>query len=782
MNRHSFEVLEFNRIVELVRGKCLSPIGAALADRMVPFTSLETVRDQHARLAEVLGILDRKGTIPLGGAVDLSASLSRATVEGAILEPGDLLQVLRMARMADDVKGFFRGETGALPKLGALASGLEPLTKLQKEIARCIDDDGHVVDRASPELAAVRSEIESTRGEVRAVLERYLRSTRLQRSLQESIITLRNGRYVLPVKEEERRAIEGIVHDHSGSGATLFIEPIETVEKNNRLARLHREEEREVRRILRDLTERVRDEGGAVARNGEILAALDFGQAKAVFARETRSVIAEYERRGRVRIRKGRHPLLERSLRAAGRAEGLVPLDVEFPDGASTMVLTGPNAGGKTVALKTLGVFVLMSQAGLGIPAEEGSTLPFFEKVFADIGDEQSIETSLSSFSARLRHMVRLLEEVGRGSLVLLDELGTGTDPTEGAALAMSLLEEIHGRGAVSLVTTHLGSLKVFVHENRGMVNASMAFDREKLWPTYSLEVGLPGTSHALEIASRLGLPGGVVERARAFLGGGEAEVESLLEDLRSRKIRLDALEGTLESERNRLDRLSARLGEETRVFGEERRRWESEKAGEAKRFLDDSRALVERVVRDLRSGGAEPEAVRRAHRLIEEEREQLAARLKRLEAPANEPMSLEVGQTVHVRSMNRDGLVVGTGNREGRYLVEAGGVRLEVGRGDLGAPKGKARARPAATVEVPPARDVPHELDLRGLRVEEAREALDRFLDRAAVSGVPSVRVVHGIGTGALRSEVAAALAADPRVETHRLGENGGFTIVEMG
>jgi len=782
VNRHALDVLEFNRIVELVRGKCLSPLGAARTERMVPFVSPETMRDRHARLREVLGIIDRKGTIPLGGAVDLSAPLARATVEGAILEPAELLQVLRMARMADDVKRFFRGEAEPSPKLMAIASGLEPLTAMQKEIARCLDEDGRVVDRASSELAAIRSEIESTREEVRAVLERTLHSRRLQRSLQEPIITLRNGRYVLPVKEEERRAIEGIVHDHSGSGATVFIEPIETVEKNNRLARLHREEEREVRRILRSLTDRVRDEGGALARNGEILALLDFTQAKGMFARETRSVIPECASGGRIRIRKGRHPLLEKSLVAAGRGESLTPLDIEFPEGAATMVLTGPNAGGKTVALKTIGLFALMAQAGLGVPAEEGTELPFFEKIFADIGDEQSIESSLSSFSARLRHMVRILEDAGPGSLVLLDELGSGTDPSEGAALAMSVLEEIHSRGAVSFVTTHLGSLKIFVHEHPGMVNASMAFDRERLWPTYRLEVGFPGTSHALEIAARLGIPEAVVERARGYSSGAEGEIDSLLDDLRARAARAGELERALAGEKERIAALSSRLDEEARVFGEEKRRWESAKTAEAKRVLDDARALVERVVREIRGGGAETDAVRRAHRALEEERERLAARLQDLEAPRRVPEPVEVGQMVHVRSMNRDGQVVALANREGRVLVETGGIRLEIPASDLGPPKGKTRAKPrGAGLENPP-KDAAYELDLRGLRIEEARTALDRFLDRAAVSGLPSVRIIHGIGTGKVRAEVGAVLAEDPRVESFRLGENGGFTVVEMG
>ncbi|RPJ48326.1 MAG: endonuclease MutS2 [Candidatus Latescibacterota bacterium] len=782
MNRHALEVLEFNRVVELVRGKCLSEIGAALADRMTPYPSIETVREEHAKLVEVCDLLDRRGVVPVGGAEDIRPALARSAADGSILEAPELLAVLRVARVADDCKRFLRGESEACPRIAALAGGLEPLVPLQKEIARCIDDDGNVVDAASAELAAIRAEIEATREEVRRILERYLHSTRAQRSLQESIITLRNGRYVLPVKEEERRTIDGIVHDHSGSGATVFIEPIETVEKNNRLARLHREEKREVRRILRLLTDAVREAAASLARNGDLLAALDFVQAKAVFGREGRAVVPLMGREERIRILRGRHPLLERSLGASGRAEGLIPLDLEFPVEARTMVLTGPNAGGKTVALKTLGLFALMAQAGLALPAAEGTSLPFFEKVFADIGDEQSIENSLSSFSAKLRQMVRIVSEVGPGSLVLLDEVGTGTDPEEGAALAMSLLEEIHGRGAVSLVTTHLGSIKVFVHDNDGMTNASMAFDREKLWPTYRLEVGLPGTSHALEIAERLGLPEKVVERARLYIGGDQAEIETLLDDLKGRQARARELETELASEKAKTETTSRRLADEERALAEKTKEWERRRVEEASRLVDEARALVERTIRELRSRGADAESVRLAHAALEEERARLAARRSELEAAPGAPPGVEIGQMVHVRSMNRDGRVVGKGNRPGRVFVEAGGVRLEIALADLGAARGRPQARRAAPVEAPIDRDARHELDLRGLRVEEAREALDKFLDRAAVAGIPSVRIIHGIGTGAVRSEVAALLAVDPRVEGFRLGENGGFTVAEIG
>ena len=786
MNIHTFEVLEFTNVVRLVREKCRTGAGASLADRLVPFSSLEAVLDQQKKLKEMIAVQDEKGNLPLGETVDVGSLLTRASVDGSFLEPDELVRILRAARTADDVCRFLREKGCDTPSVDSIAAGLDALTPLQLEIARTIDEEGQVVDRASGELAAIRSEIESTRSEVRRILEKHLGTDEIRRSLQESIVTLRNGRYVLPVKEGEKRSVEGIIHDHSGSGATLFVEPIETVEKNNRLARLHREEKREIRRILRKLTDRVRENGAALSRNGEILAFFDFLQAKALLSRSMNGVIPRLERRGTIRIIRGRHPLLEISINRSGGDVKLVPLDLEYPEDATTLVLTGPNTGGKTVALKTVGLFALMAQAGLAIPAGEGTVLPFFRKVFAHIGDEQSIENSLSSFSARLGQMVRLLEGVGPDSLVLLDEVGTGTDPSEGAALAMSFLEEIHRRGALSLVTTHLGSLKVFVHDMPGMMNASMEFDQEKLWPTYRLEVGLPGTSHALEIAGRLGIPEEIVERARGYMGESEAEIESLLADLKERKSRLREKEESLLSEREGIDERASRIAEIERTMEREKRAWESERVDGAKRYLDESRAMVERLVRDLRSGRAEGEPVKEARRELENKRRELAVKSNELAGGNGGTRlgDLSDGDTVHVRSLDREGRIVGKGNKKDRVFVESGGIRIEVPLADLAPSKGggKKTAHPVLREERrPEPPEGRHELDLRGMRAEEARAVVEKFLDDALLSGVPSVRIIHGIGTGVLRAEVTELLESDPRFESFELGGNGGFTRVEM-
>lgn len=785
MNSHTFEVLEYPRVVELVVERCVTTLGRTRAERMIPHGTYEASREEQARLSEMLGLLERTGRLSFQEIKDPSAILGHAAVDGAALETREFLDLLRIARTADDVGAFFSKRKEEAPKQSARAGRLDPLTGIQMEIARCIDEEGIVTDRASSELKAIRREIDTVRNEVRKILEQRIHSRAAEKILQESIITLRNGRYVIPVKEGEKRSVEGIVHDHSGSGATIFIEPMETVEKNNRLARLNREEAREIRRILKELTDRVRENASAFALNAETLGEFDFDQARALLSKGNGSCIPALRKEGETRIVQGRHPLLEKSMRAEGKGKSLVPLDLAFPDGCSTIVLTGPNTGGKTVALKTLGLFVLMAQSGLGVPAADGTSLRFFEKVYADIGDEQSIENSLSSFSARLRRIVAILKSVGKTSLVLLDEIGSGTDPAEGSALSMAVLEEIHNRGASSLTTTHLGSLKVFVHETAGMENASMEFDSERMCPTYRLEVGLPGTSHALEIAERLGLSSRIVESARSRVGESKTEIDALLNDLKERKKMLLENEREIAGKRERLDAKAVHLRERENTLLDEEKRRKRESIEEANRYLEESRAMVERVVRELRSDGGGKESVRGARRLIDAEISRLREEKSGVGELSTEEAALssvESGQTVLVKTLDRTGMVVGEGNRKGMVFVESGGIRLEVAIGDLAAASEEpSRKKAIPRTNLPERTETRREIDLRGLTVEEAVIVVDKFLDDAVLSGLLQVRIIHGIGTGALRSEVTRILGKDPRVEKYRLGGNGGFSVVEM-
>ncbi len=785
MNQHTLDLLAFPRVIDLLRAKCVTSPGRTLASRLVPFRSEERVRALQERLAEMLSVIELRGEPPVDPLDDLTPLLARSAVDGAALEPSELLALSRSARLADDLRRFAADDETRWPSFHALAAGLDPLVDFQMSVARAIDTEGEIVDSASGELAAIRSEIGATRSEVRRILDGYLQSNEVKRSLQESIITLRNGRYVLPVKGGDRRAVEGIVHDHSGSGATLFVEPIETVAKNNALTKLRREEAREIRRILRGLTKKVASAAGAFGRNLEIIGEIDFLRAKARLAAEWGCSLPAVRETAPLRIERGRHPLLEISLHRGGRAGELVPLDIHMPDDCRSIVLTGPNTGGKTVALKTVGLFALMAQSGLALPAEEGTSLPLFRSIHAVIGDDQSIEENLSSFSAHLSQVVDLLRSSDERTLVLIDEIGAGTDPAEGSALAMALLEEIHRRRATSLVTTHLGSLKVFVHNTPGMVNASMAFDTDRMRPTYRLEIGLPGTSHALEIARRLGVDDEVISRARENLGSSELELASLLHDLKERSRHLERLIASTTEEKAMLDALERKVREREEAVRRDERLWKRKALEEAKRYLDESRSLVERQVREIRRYGGRRQSVREARAAIEKERARLAGGIEELRAVSNTECSdddLAKGRFVRIRSLNRVGRITGRSNRGDRFLIESGGVRLEAARNDL-VPADEPRPKRAKNVLVgAPLRDAKLELDLRGMTAQEASAAADRFIDDAVLAGVGSVRIIHGIGTGVLRKTIQELLAADPRVGSTKLAKDGGSSVVEMG
>ncbi|NNE09306.1 MAG: endonuclease MutS2 [Gemmatimonadetes bacterium] len=787
MNSHSISVLEFPAVVARLANRCVSEPGRALAEAIAPSTDPHWIGEAQEHLAEMAGILERDGRIPMGEVRAMDGIVSRAAAEGAALSIEDLLAVLRCARTSEDVRRYIEQRSEQAPRTYVLSMDLDGLEAIQMGIARAIDPEGEILDRASEKLAKIRREMHTVRRELRSILDSYLNTPETSRFLQENIVTLRNGRYVLPVKGGDQRSIDGIVHAHSGSGATVFVEPIETVARNNALARLQQAEQREIHRILQALTALVSEGAGALLANHSILSRLDLFQAKALLMKEWRGVIPGVARNARLSIQQGRHPLLEESLRQEGRQEELIPLVLVFPDDTRSIVLTGPNTGGKTVALKTLGLFVLMAQSGMALPAGEGTTLPLFDTVHVDIGDEQSIENSLSSFSAHLAQMKTMLSEVAATGLVLVDELGAGTDPTEGAAISMALLEELHARGTCSLVTTHLGSLKAFVHEMPGMENASMAFDTRAMKPTYTLDMGLPGTSHAIATARRLGLPEKMLARAAEHIGTSSMEVESLLADLKERKRLLDERSADLEERAVGQEAVVRDLEAREAMLRERERRAKSQALADAKRYLDESRALVESHVKEIRTHSGERDSVRKARQAIETERRTLGAEISRLEkdtAPAAGKAleSVTFGQYVRVESLGQIGRIVGEGNRSGRCFVEAGGLRLEVDLKDLRAadPPAPKRAQPVhhgGSFD----RVARIECDLRGLNAEDAIAELDRFLDDAVLTGLDRVNVIHGIGTGVLRTAVSVYLGDDSRVQASSLDRPGGATTVEM-
>lgn len=650
LDAHARRVLEFDKVVALLAARALTAPGRELAEALRPAATPQEARARLADTGEARRLLDREGEPPFEGVGDLRPVLGRAA-RGAAAEPAELLGLGRTLAAGRRLRRFLEGRAEAFPRLAVLAGGIGDFPGLLAEIRRCITPEGDVADDASPELAALRRRSRDLQARLRERLEAMVRSQALRPYLQEPLVTLREDRFVLPVRQEHRAQVPGIVHDQSASGATLFIEPVAVVELNNDLRRVSLEMRREEERALLGLSRRVAREGEALAATGAVLARLDLVLACGRLGRDMGATAPELGEDGVIDLPGARHPLL---------GERAVPVDVRLGRDFVTLVITGPNTGGKTVTLKTLGLLVLMAQSGLHVPAAPGSRVAFFGQVFADIGDEQSIEQSLSTFSSHMRNLVRIAAAAGPGTLVLLDELGAGTDPAEGAALGMALLEHLQAAGARTAATTHLSELKTFAYAREGMQNASVEFDVETLAPTYRLAIGLPGRSNAFEIAARLGLAPEIVRRARAFAGREHERVDALLAAVERERRALAA-------EREAAARLRA---EAERLRGEAERR--------AERLEREREALRARREEVLASARAQARA------LVEEARREAAeavARLRRAEAEAGETGARAALLEAEAA---RQGL-----RRAGRRLGGAGALpeTLEAGVGDAEAP-----------------------------------------------------------------------------------------------
>ncbi|MDI6710635.1 MAG: endonuclease MutS2 [Bacillota bacterium] len=779
----TLERLEFDRLLARLARHASSPLGREAALALLPSADRELIRRWQAETSEGREILRLDPTADLGGWFDLRSHLQRAE-RGGTLDGPSLFEIGATLGAVRRVKEFFARRTAAYPRLASRASTLVPAPDLERRIAAAILPGGEVADPASPPLADLRRRLQQARLAVKEYLDRAIRSPSLLKYLQEPIVTMREGRYVLPVKVEYRGQVPGLIHDQSASGATLFIEPMAAVEKNNEIRRLEAAEKREVQRILDDLTRRVTDVVPDLALAMDVLGHLDFVLAKARWAEELDAVAPEIGEGAHLAFRRARHPLIP------GRA---VPIDGHLGTDFDTLVVTGPNTGGKTVALKTVGVLVLIAQAGLHVPAEE-CRVGLFDRVFADIGDEQSIENALSTFSSHMANIVHILAEAGSGSLVLIDELGTGTDPVEGAALAQSILESLQSSGARTIATTHLGELKQFAATRERVANASVEFDAVTLEPTYRLIIGRPGRSNAFEIARRLGLPERVVARARDFLTADQQRAEELLADLERQQ---------RETEQARME--AERLREQAATDAARRRQELDELLGKKKAVLE--RAAVEArealrairlegegVIRELRER-VKAATAREREMAIQEARERIEALHDLAPPPApvpdagEAPAAVTAGDGVYLPRYGQFGQVIGTAREGDEVLVQVGAVKVTVPLTELRASRAPQarRERTAGTgFALQKSRDFKRELDLRGKRVEEALAEIEKYLDDAVLAGVTRVHLIHGKGTGALRAAVQEWLKDEPRVSSFRLGDQDegglGVTVVDLG
>lgn len=787
MDERSLGVLEYPAIIQRLAAATSFAPGRELALALRPTADAAVVGQRLAETGEAQALLSRGGHDLLAGVRDVREAVRRAEL-GGLLSGQELLDVAATAAAMGRARRRLLADPDAWPHLARWALQLGTFAELEEAIGACIGPDGQVLDDASPELARLRARIRALHQRIRERLEAILRSTALRPALQEALVTVRNGRQVVPVKQEHKAMIPGIVHDTSASGATVFVEPMAVVELNNELQETRSLEEREVERVLRHLSGQVAGEAGPLLTGLAALAELDLALAKARLADAMKAVRPRMNEEGWIRIVGGRHPLL------TGK---VVPIDVWLGREARVLVITGPNTGGKTVTLKTIGLFCLMAQAGLFVPAEPGTELAVFSGIYADIGDEQSIQQSLSTFSSHMSNIVRILQVMDARSLVLLDELGAGTDPTEGAALAMAILDHILAAGARAVATTHYSELKAFVHNRPGMQNASVEFDVETLAPTYRLIMGLPGRSNALEIAARLGLPAPVLAQARARLTHDEVRVDDLIRNLEETR-RAAAAEL---AEARRLREENQRLREElvaARAELEARRQAVLEKAREeARRLLHAARREAEAVLAELRrlQRQGDLEAARKARRRLDQLRDQLDSSTPSgavQGAPLRQDQVV-AGLAVLVPSLQQVGIVTEPPGADGQVAVQVGGMRVRVPWHEL------RRAPAAAPAEKPAERPRPAprpgvglmaekrthlspELHVRGMTVEEALEAVDKYLDDAVLAGLSRVRIVHGKGTGTLRRAIHEHLRADRRVKAWRLADPaaGGHGVTE--
>ncbi|MBY0075835.1 endonuclease MutS2 [Priestia aryabhattai] len=786
MQSRIFHVLEFNKVKEQLQKKVASSLGREKVANLIPSTQYEEVVKWQEATDEATTVLRLRGNVPLGGIFDVRPSVKRAEI-GGTLSSNELLDVASTIYAARQVKQFIEqvveDEDLQLPIIIEHIEKLMPLPEVEQTIKMSIDENGTVLDGASDQLRGIRQKLRSTESRIREKLESLIRSSSAQKMLSDAIVTIRNERFVIPVKQEYRSAYGGIVHDQSSSGATLFIEPQAIVTLNNELQEAKVKEKQEIERILIALTVQVAEVANELRQNVYLLGELDFMFAKGRYSHELKASKPKMNNRGYIKLVKAKHPLIAQ--------EDVVANDIELGDQYTSIVITGPNTGGKTVTLKTLGLFTLMAQAGLQIPALDGSEMAVFKHVFADIGDEQSIEQSLSTFSSHMVNIVDILQKVDHESLVLFDELGAGTDPQEGAALAISILDQVYERGARVVATTHYPELKAYGYNREGVVNASVEFDIETLSPTYKLLIGVPGRSNAFEISKRLGLSAEVIERAKGYIGSETNKVENMIASLEDSRRQSEHELEEAEQLRKEAQKLHKELQSQIIEFNEKRDKLYEKAEEKAQATVQAASEEAEKIISDLRKMSQKNHALVKEHELIEA-RKRLEDAVPTLEkskkkpaVPKKQERTLQAGDEVKVLSWGQKGtLVERVSNNE--WQVQMGIMKMKVKEKDLeyiSSPK-PVETKPLATVK---GKDyhVNLELDLRGERYENALIRVEKYIDDALLANYPRVSIIHGKGTGALRKGVQEYLKNHRSVKNIRFGEasegGSGVTVVEF-
>ncbi|MEK5216357.1 endonuclease MutS2 [Psychrobacillus sp. FSL H8-0487] len=781
----ALRTLEYFKIRDEVSNYCTSSIGRSHIDNLIPSVEFTVVRKLLEEMDEGMTILRLRGNVPMGGMTDIRPHAKRAQI-GGMLSPTELMEIASTIRASKILRQFLENvaesEDVKIPHFIEKKEAIPILTALEHEINDCIDENGAVLDSASSTLRSIRQQLRIQVSRVREKLESYTRGANAAKMLSDSIITIRNDRYVIPVKSEYRSHYGGIIHDQSSSGQTLFVEPSAVVQINNDIRSLRVKEQEEINRILIKLTAEVEIVGHDIFVLVSVLGEIDVILAKAKYGQAQKCTMPIINNEGYIRLVKARHPLIP--------LETAVPNTIEFGKDITTIVITGPNTGGKTVTLKTVGLCTLMAQSGLPIPALDGSEVALFESVFADIGDEQSIEQSLSTFSSHMVNIVDILKKYDDKSLIIFDELGAGTDPQEGAALAISILDAVHGTGARVMATTHYPELKAYGYNRPGVANASVEFDIETLSPTYKLLIGVPGRSNAFEISERLGLPAYIINQAQTFTGTDRGEVNSMIASLENS--RRQAEKDAEETEAHLVEARKVKADVELRLaeLEQSKEKLEQKAKDKAKKIVDEARREAEDIISELRKMQSNTHNFVKEHELIDAKKRLDAAlpdnpvlkKQKKLNEMAKE---LKSGDEVKVLSFGQKGTLLEKLSKT-EWSVQIGMLKMKLDESDLEFVKPEKQKQ---TVSVNSIRgrdtNVKLELDLRGERYEDAIMRTEKYLDDALLSNYPRISIIHGKGTGVLRQAIQQFLKNHSRVKSYRFGEAGegghGVTVVEL-
>ena len=790
MNQKALKVLEYDKIIQLLAEQATSDAGKKRCLELVPMTDKQLITDAQAQTADALSRIYRKGSISFGGLKDPGFQMKRLEI-GGCLNAAELLSICTLLEITRRAKAYSRENRDNLPadSLDVLFAGLEPLTPLLEEIRRCILAEDEISDDASPALHSVRRTIRNINDKIHGAMNNLLNSSTTRSYLQDAVITMRNGRYCLPVKAEYKGQVPGMIHDQSSTGSTLFIEPMSVVKLNNDLKEAFLKEQEAIEAVLAELSNLTAQYAAYLLDNYRILADLDFIFAKANLAKIQNGMAPIFNTEGRIRIRQGRHPLLD--------PKKVVPIDVHLGDTFHLLIITGPNTGGKTVSLKTVGLLTLMGQAGLHIPAKDRSELAIFDDVYADIGDEQSIEQSLSTFSSHMTNIVSILKHATPQSLVLFDELCAGTDPDEGAALAISILDRLRQDGIRTMATTHYSEIKLYALSTTGVENACCEFSVQTLSPTYRLLIGIPGKSNAFAISSKIGLPTDLIEDAKTRITKENENFEDVIADLEQSRLTIEKEQAEINRYKEEAASLKKQLEEKQERLNRSRDRVLQEANQQAAAILKEAKDLADETIRNFHKYG-------KTHMdasAMEKDREKIRKKMAKAQSKSsiqkkeqinhNVPKKLRLGDSVKILSMNLKGTVHTLPDAKGNLFVQAGILRYQTNIRDLilvnddATPAVHNTKTGAGKLKMSKSLSVSPEINLIGKTVDEALMELDKYLDDAYLAHLKSVRIVHGKGTGALRKAVQGHLKRQKYVKAFHLGEFGegdaGVTIAEF-